>query len=46
MAVRSYVGSVRAPEFPVGLDWLNVSRPLRLADLRGRLAIVDFWTFC
>jgi len=28
------------------LDWLNVARPLRLADLRGRLAIIDFWTFC
>jgi hypothetical protein len=46
MAVRSYVGSVRAPDFPDGLDWLNVSRPLRLSDLRGRLAIIDFWTFC
>ncbi len=46
MATQSYVGSVRAPEFPAGLDWLNVSRPLRLQDLRGRLAIVDFWTFC
>jgi hypothetical protein len=46
MAVRSYAGSVRAPDFPEGLDWLNVSRPLRIADLRGRLAILDFWTFC
>jgi hypothetical protein len=46
MAVQSYVGSVRAPEFPAGLDWLNVARPLTLDDLRGRLAILDFWTFC
>ncbi len=46
MAVRSHVGSVHAPDFPVGLDWLNVSRPLTLHDLRGRLAIIDFWTFC
>jgi hypothetical protein len=46
MAVRSYAGTVRAPEFPPGLDWLNVRRPLTLADLRGRLAIIDFWTFC
>lgn len=46
MALESYIGTVRAPEFPPGLDWLNVSRPLTLADLRGRLAIIDFWTFC
>lgn len=46
MAVQSYAGGVRAPEFPEGLDWLNVSRPLTLNDLRGRLVILDFWTFC
>ena len=46
MALRSYAGTVRAPEFPQGLDWINVVRPLRIADLRGRLAIIDFWTFC
>jgi hypothetical protein len=46
MATHSYAGRVRAPDFPKGLDWLNVARPLRIADLRGRLAIIDFWTFC
>jgi len=46
MAVHSYAGTVRAPDFPDGLDWLNVSRPLHIAELRGRLAIIDFWTFC
>jgi len=46
MALRSYAGTVRAPDFPLGLDWLNVVRPLHIADLRGRLAIIDFWTFC
>lgn len=39
-------GSVRAPEFPAGLEWLNVERPLTLADLRGKVVLLDFWTFC
>ncbi len=38
-------GAVRAPEFPSGLGWLNVNRPLELRDLRGKIVILDFWTF-
>jgi hypothetical protein len=34
-----------APEFQGGLDWLNVEQPLQLADLRGKLVILDFWTY-
>ena len=39
-------GSVRAPEFPQDLAWLNTSAPLRLQDLRGKFVLLDFWTFC
>lgn len=40
-------GITRAPDFDrAGLDWLNVIRPLSLSDLKGRLVILDFWTFC
>jgi hypothetical protein len=46
MAERMYVGTVRAPDFPAGMDWLNVERPLSLVDLRGRLVVLDFWTSC
>lgn len=34
-----------APDFPEGLEWLNVAEPLHLADLRGKVIILDFWTY-
>ena len=45
-AQHRFAGTVNAPEFPPGLEWINTDRPLRLADLRGKLVILDFWTFC
>ncbi|HEY3317029.1 MAG TPA: hypothetical protein VGK50_01215 [Coriobacteriia bacterium] len=37
--------SVRAPDFLEGLDWIGTSRPLGLPDLRGRIVLLDFWTY-
>ena len=34
-----------APEFPTNLEWLNIDRPLSLAELRGKLVLLDFWTY-
>ncbi len=38
--------TVRAPEFPLGLEWLNTDRPLTLKELRGKVVLLDFWTYC
>ncbi|HWP35101.1 MAG TPA: hypothetical protein VNM66_05830 [Thermodesulfobacteriota bacterium] len=37
---------VHAPEFPPDLEWVNVDRPLSLSALRGRVVLLDFWTYC
>jgi cytochrome c biogenesis protein CcdA/thiol-disulfide isomerase/thioredoxin len=36
-----------APEFTNTEDWFNTpgNRPLRLADLHGKVVLVDFWTY-
>lgn len=34
-----------AIEFMADMDWLNVSRPLTIEELRGKVVILDFWTY-
>jgi hypothetical protein len=35
-----------APQFPGSLEWLNTPRPLSMQELRGKIVILEFWTFC
>jgi thiol-disulfide isomerase/thioredoxin len=37
---------VRAPELSGSGGWLNTPGPLSLAALRGKVVLLDFWTFC
>jgi thiol-disulfide isomerase/thioredoxin len=38
-------GRVRAPELAGGRSWLNTDKPLQLAALRGKVVLLDFWTY-
>jgi len=38
--------SIYAPEFPNDASWLNVDHPLSIRELRGKIVLLDFWTFC
>lgn len=42
---HSYAGTTPAPEFPENPDWLNTDRPLSLEQLKGKLVLLDFWTY-
>ena len=37
-------GEVKAPEFQGIANWIN-SRPLTMEELRGRVVLIDFWTY-
>lgn len=44
---NNMLGMVRAPEIArEGQTWFNVAEPLSLAELGGRMVILDFWTLC
>src|SRR5215510_7214973 len=35
----------RAPELTGGRGWLNTDKPLSLAALKGKIVLLDFWTY-
>src|SRR5438270_12086585 len=43
--VAEQQGRVRAPELEGGRGWLNTDRPLSIAGLRGKVVLLDFWTY-
>ncbi|MCI0525370.1 MAG: redoxin domain-containing protein, partial [Acidobacteria bacterium] len=43
---KLFEGEVNAPDFPSDLEWLNTEKPISLRDLRGKIVLLDFWTYC
>jgi thiol-disulfide isomerase/thioredoxin/sugar lactone lactonase YvrE len=42
---ESFAGTIDAPDFPSGLEWINTDREVSLDDLRGKVVLLDFWTY-
>ncbi len=41
-----FEGKVNAPDFPEGMEWLNTDHPISLREVRGKVVLLDFWTYC
>lgn len=39
-------GKLPAPGLEGGTGWLNTSDEITLAELRGKIVLLDFWTYC
>ena len=46
MSEAPFQQRVKVPPLPPDVAWLNTAGPLQLSDLRGKLVLFDFWTYC
>jgi len=37
--------NITAPDFPPELEWINTPRPINIKELRGKIVLLEFWTF-
>ncbi|MCL1600249.1 MAG: redoxin domain-containing protein [Actinomycetia bacterium] len=44
-SAESFAGTTPAPEFPDGLEWINAGAPVTLDSLKGKVVLLDFWTY-
>jgi sugar lactone lactonase YvrE/thiol-disulfide isomerase/thioredoxin len=38
-------GPISAPKLDGAIDWLNVAAPISIEQLRGKVVLLDFWTY-
>jgi DNA-binding beta-propeller fold protein YncE len=38
-------GPIQAPSLAGAVDWLNVAAPVSIEQLRGKVVVLDFWTY-
>ena len=38
--------AVKAPELDGGVGWFNTDKPITIAELKGKIVLLDFWTYC
>ncbi|MEZ6147973.1 MAG: thioredoxin-like domain-containing protein [Planctomycetaceae bacterium] len=41
-----FPGQGPAPSLDGGTEWLNTSQEISLRELRGKIVLLDFWTYC
>ncbi|AMV21689.1 thioredoxin-like domain-containing protein [Planctomyces sp. SH-PL14] len=41
-----FPGRFPAPSLEGGVEWLNTAGEISLKDLRGKVVLLDFWTYC
>ncbi|HMB04553.1 MAG TPA: thioredoxin-like domain-containing protein [Isosphaeraceae bacterium] len=42
----AFLQGVEQPSLGGGVGWLNTAGPIRLEELRGKIVLLDFWTYC
>ncbi len=45
MALINSPERAAAPSFDGAVAWINTEKPLTPADLKGKIVLLDFWTF-
>lgn len=45
-APRGAEDAIAAPDFTEADGWINTDKPIAMADLKGHVVLLDFWTYC